>query len=274
MASNLSTIGFVFEDEDDFQAMMTALAESADGRLPARVGDYVVWRSRTGAELWFHAAPPSAGPNGPDAVPEREIHGLTPFFEGRSEVRVKLTTRSHRDGDNAFEGMFVGWVNPDETGEGSYPLSFDAVDFAAHESLELPAVRTVRIAGFARELRAFGSLAAYEASRGSDAVPLAGQCFVPIGLFADAAEADGDSDRGAGTAAATPSSSALLTGRVVEHTRLTNERTGRAFHWLVVESLDATYDIVADPSVIVGEIRTGGTVEAVCWMFGRLIEEE
>jgi hypothetical protein len=43
-------------------------------------------------------------------------------------------------------------------------------------------------------------------------------------------------------------------------------------HWLLVESLEATFDIVADPEVVLGEITAGGTIEAAVMMFGRLLE--
>ena len=52
---------------------------------------------------------------------------------------------------------------------------------------------------------------------------------------------------------------------------LVNEATAQNFHWLLVESLEASYDIVADPSVVSGEITQGGTIECACWMFGRIL---
>ena len=47
----------------------------------------------------------------------------------------------------------------------------------------------------------------------------------------------------------------------------------RTFHWLLVESLAATFDIVADPDVVEGDIVEGGTVEVGCVLIGRLIEQ-
>ena len=265
MASNLSTLGFSFSDEAAFQAAMLKCATDAIAGLKCQAGEYRIWRARSGAELWFHIG---AAQNG-----ETEIQGLTPFFEGQSEIALKITGPVNRPGDTAFEGAFYGWVAPDETGEGNYPLVFDAVDYSAHTAIAWPAVRKVRLSGFARELTAYPSEAAYIAASDGPSEPrLAAQSFIPIGLFA-AAQADPDAETLAKSAALPPSSNALLTGRIRDHRLYTNDATGEAFHWLLVESLDASFDIIADPAVIKGEILPGGTIEVTCLLFGRFLED-
>ena len=181
MASNLSTIGFVFADEDQFREAMLTCAGNVQVRLPCLCGNYGLWRSRTGAEVWFHLGASEDG--------NTEIFGLTPFFEGQSEVSLKITGPVARDGDNPFEGALTGWVSPDDTGEGSYPIIFDAVDFAASANAPWPSIRRVRFAGFARELQAFSSDASYYAARGTpdaEHLKLAAHAFIPVGLFAAA----------------------------------------------------------------------------------------
>ena len=91
VASTLSSIGFVFEDGADFSAAMIRLAGEARERLAVAGGEYAVWRSRTGAEIWFQFAP---GVDGADD----EIIGLTPFYEGLSEIPVKVTAIVRRPG--------------------------------------------------------------------------------------------------------------------------------------------------------------------------------
>ncbi len=262
MASNLSTIGFVFPDEDAFRTSMVEFAGKAQAQLDAPCGSYGIWRSRTGAELWFHFGPSDDG--------NTEIYGLTPFFEGQSELDVRITGPIKRDNDTPFEGAFYAWIYPDDTDAGSYPLVFDAVDFAARSGETWPAIARVKLSGFARELRVFPDEAAYRAAEtGSGAPQLATQAFIPIGLFA-AAEADA-AGAGAGSVPAAPSSAALLTGRIVEASRMTNEATGKDFHWLLVESLDATFDVVADTEIVAGELSAGAIVETTVWLFGRCI---
>lgn len=258
MASNLSTIGFVFPDEETFRTSMVGFAAKAQAQLEAPCGTYGIWRSRTGAELWFHFGPSDEG--------NTEIFGLTPFFEGQSETDVRITGPIRRENDTPFEGAFYAWINPDDGDSGTYPLVFDAVDFAARSGETWPTVMRVKLSGFARELRIFPTEDAYRATdTGSGAPQLATQAFIPIGLFA-AAEADAAASGSAPTA---PSSAALLTGRIIDANRMTNEATGKDFYWMLVESLDATFDIVADPEIVSGTVSAGSIVEATVWLFGR-----
>ena len=93
MVSNLETIGLGVNDRAGFEKLVTGLAEAAREGLSTPVGDYAVWRSRSGAEVWLHIAPASS--DGPDAV--REILGITPFFDGSSKVPLNVTERINKD---------------------------------------------------------------------------------------------------------------------------------------------------------------------------------
>lgn len=260
MASNLSSIGFIFDSAEAFQNAMVELAPRATERIGCEAGDYSVWRSRTGAEIWFHL--PFLGTE--DSA--QDIAGLTPFYEGISDVAIEVVARVNRPDDNDFEGaLTVQVIDPDGSNEG-YPITFDAVDFAAHAEVALPFKARARIVGFARHVRAFADEAAYSADTSGPLgdIALAPRAFIPVGQFAESGE---------GVEMETPASTALLTGFVSEHRRQVNEVTGEAFHWMLVESLAATFDIVADPQTISGAIEVGGTVEVGCVLFGRLIEK-
>ena len=268
MASNLSTIGFVFADEDSFRSAKVTCASEATGRLACTCGNYGIWRSRTGAEVWFHLGEADDGGT--------EIFGLTPFFEGQSDVALNITGPVVRNGDNPFEGSMTGWViahdsGPDQSGEGSYPLVFDAVDYAAQSISAWPVIRHVRLSCFAREMQVFADEAAYYAARGApdaEHPKLSAHAFIPVGLFAVAQEVNGD----AATPPQAPSSAALLTGKILEHRTYTNEASGKDFVWMLVESLEVTFDILADPAVVTGEIADGATIEAAVWIFGRFLD--
>ncbi len=268
MASNLETIGLGVRTEQEFEDLVHRLAREAEEGLSTPAGDYAVWRSRSGAEVWLHIAKPDAGgeePSGPEAGgPVREIRGLTPFFGGESAIDVNVTAQIKRPNDNEFEGAFQAWVAPgdDPADEGAYPLVFDAVDFAAFANQPLPARGRVRIAGFSRELKAFPDEAAFAAANASGP-GFAAQSFFPVGLLAEAEANDG--------AVSAPSSNALINGIVRRHMERTNELTGQPYHWLEVESLAASYDIIAAPGVVSGEITEGGVVQAACWLFGRML---
>lgn len=259
MASNLSSIGFTFADAKEFQHVMLDLAPRCIERIGCNVGDYAVWRSRTGAEIWFHLA--TFGTED-DA---RDIIGLTPFYEGFSEIAVDVTERLNRPDDNPFEGAFKAWVVDESDGQQLYPVTFDAVDFAAHAGVTLPSRASARITGFARELHVYRDENEF-AARPEDAerLPLGPRAFVPIGQFAGLDDAAAPSG---------PDSSALLTGSVREHSLHTNEVSGETFHWLLVDSLGAAYDIVADTATVNGTIEIGCTVEVTCILIGRLMAD-
>ncbi|MCB1548936.1 MAG: hypothetical protein KDJ41_14045, partial [Hyphomicrobiaceae bacterium] len=59
--------------------------------------------------------------------------------------------------------------------------------------------------------------------------------------------------------------------RVVAHRVLTNEETGDTFHWLLVKSLEASYDIVADPAVVKGPLGVDAVVRIGGAFFGRIL---
>jgi hypothetical protein len=261
MASNLSSIGFHFTDAKAFQCEMIRLAANTIERLECDAGSYAIWRSRTGAEIWFHL--PLFG----DENEAADIEGLTPWFEGESEVRLEIRQRIRRPADNAFEGAFEAWIGGGDNGiDGAdHPVVFDAIDFAAHAGRALPFACSVRLTGCARSLRAFADAAAFDAAQGRSTGhdrALAARAFIPIGMFAASA--------GAPEAMAT--SDALLSGTVRAHRRLVNEASGSSFHWLLVRSLACDFDLVADPDIVTGEIEVGGCVEVTCPLFGRLLD--
>lgn len=267
MASNLSSIGFVFENAEDFQARAIALAAQARERLSCEACEYAIWRSRTGAELWFHLASTEG------EADASEIIGLTPFFEGQSTVAMRITAAIERPEDNAHEGLLYGWVLSDgQIGGDAYPLVFDAIDFAAHASRPLPAAWNCRITGFCRDLKLHTTSESLpELGEGARIAP---QAFIPLGLFGDgeaetanAASPGGDNDN-----ETPPEPMALLTGIVRAHKILTNEASRRTFHWMRVESLIATFDLVADPEIVSGTIKEGSIVETIAWLFGRVLD--
>ncbi len=258
MASNLSSIGFAFRDRSQFASTMTRLAGDTNDRIVTSCGEYAIWRSRAAAEIWFHIAAKAT-----DDQTEREILGLTPFFEGQSEIRVQITEVFQERDDSSFEGGFKCWVKPDGNGGGSYPMAFRAIDFAAHSARTWPAIRQVRLTGFARDVKAYTSAEVFYAAQSGEPA-FSAQSFVPIGLFA-ALDTEANENP-------PPADGAMLTGRVVYHRTLTNEVTGLEFVWLVVESLDAAFDIVADPSVVTGDLKPDGTVEVLCSFYGRIMD--
>ena len=196
---------------------------------------------------------------------EIEIYGLTPFFDGKSEVTLSLTGALHDSDDNPFEGVLRASI-PAAGEEAGYPIAFQAVDYALSCAGPFPAERRVRLSAFARELSVYENESAYFAARaGDEGLKLAAQAYVPIGLLSVEPSAEGEPPP------ALPATVAVFTGRVLEHSQLTNEVTSQTFDWVVVETLDMTLDVVADPSVVRGPLAEGATVEISALMFGRVL---
>ena len=253
----VSTIGLVFASDDEFRDTMIRLVTEAREYHAAPPGEYAIWRSRTGAEIWFHI-------EGTDAVGvnERAIAGLTPFYEGGRSTQLVITDVVRRTGYNPFEGAFQAKFGG--TGDDAgIPLVFDAVNFAAYADRKLPVRLKVKLSGFAREVKAYPTEAEYYAAQTREPA-FASRSFVPIGMFSP--------DPGDSADKQPPSSYAALTGSILEARRLENEATGRGFQWLLVDTVGGVIDIVADPDVVSGDVVEGATVEVICFMFGRIMD--
>lgn len=256
MPGNLSSIGFEFETDADYVEAVERIAGSADRRLGARGGDYAIWQSDCGCALWLHLG-------AADASGERDVIGLTPFFEGSSELDVVIMRAFQRPQDNPFEGAWEGMIDPGPDGDGGLPIVMDAVDYAARKPAAYPHRTRMRVVAFARDVTAYPVLEGTDIETGRPA-PVAREGFYPVGHITEAEAADE-----AGAAGGDPSSFALLLGRVHEAHDLTNADSGLAYHWLVVECQGSRFDVVAAPDAVQGAIVENGMVEVTAQMFGR-----
>ena len=245
MASNLASIGFHFDDTEEFAAVMLPLAETAIERLGCPVGDYAIWRSRTGAEIWFHL--PLFGTEN-DA---RDIEGLTPFFEGESEVAVTITQAVARPGDNPFEGALACRIRGARGQADSAELAFEAVDFAVRCDMTAAFECHARLVGFAHGGRVLGE---GEAASGISAVSAA------------------PAVASATTMARSAPSLVRIAGRVCDCRQCVNEVSAKPFEWLLVDAGCAIVDVVTAPGVIGSDIAKGSTIEVNATLFGRIVD--
>jgi hypothetical protein len=51
----------------------------------------------------------------------------------------------------------------------------------------------------------------------------------------------------------------------------TNQLTGQAFCWALVETLSATYDVVIDPELLDALPQVGNVLHGSFWMSGRIV---
>jgi hypothetical protein len=248
MPSHFSTIGLPVASVEEANALANRVGSLAE-ELPAPSGVYFRWSDPSGAELWLQVSA------------DNELIGMNPHYAGRSAVRVGLTARLPSAEPNELDGSFQGWADPtgDAPDTGCYPFVFDAPDYRLHEGLSLPARKEVQIAAFAREIVAFKSVAAYDASQTGD-LKYASQSFIPSGLFA-----------AAGDSTIPRRAQAIFTGHVLAADEKVNVLTGRAFYWALVETLGGAYDVVIDSRGLSGVPAVGGVLSGSFWLSGRII---
>ena len=232
MASNFDCIGLRVTNATELEDLVFRLAGDASERLVTDIGEYAIWRSRTGAELWLHLGAAEEG--------VREIVGMTPFFDGRSNLLLDVDRVIKRPSDNEHEGAFHGRICA-SANDGT-PLIFDAVDFAAHNTRSLPARWHIRLTGFARQM-----ILRTDAERHRPALTLT-------------------------DASADIESMVRVSGQIASCETLINEATGNSFCWLFIDGADASLDVVAPLEVLPDAIKLGAMVEADCVLFGRIMD--
>ncbi len=246
MPSHFSTIGMPVHDRPELVALIQRVSELA-AVLETKQGQYLRWSDPSGAELWIQV----------DA--HDTLIGVTPHFSGKASLRVRLDSRIQRPKDSEMEGAFQAWADPDQQPESvTYPLVFDAPDFRRHDSLALPISVPVQLAAFAHELSCYDSPEAFAADQ--TGIRYAPKSFIPSGMFL----AEGES-------AGPPRSQAIFTGIILETGKRINQLTGESFDWILVDSLDGSFDVVADPQLINHDLQVGGVVYGSFWLSG-LIE--
>jgi len=278
MPSHLSDLGFAYEGFPDLDAELDHLVGQARGQgrtIPCPGGSYVLWETSAGAELWVQLD--SAG----------QVVGANPHFSGSARLTVGLT-EVYEPGYGPLGGSIHGWAAPegDDPESGAYPFVVDIPNFACVREALVPGLTSVvQVAAFAHELSCYPSDEAFEEAQQAPHRTLrarlgrllqgrrkpppgfAPESFIPAGLVDRAMGWRGPSD-------SPPEAHAVLTGHVLAAALLTNPATGRAFHHLLVRSFGGSFDVVADPAIVVGEPVAGGVVQGHFWLSGRLVELE
>lgn len=247
MPSQFSAIGFSVRSGEDLAALASQVAERAN-TINAREGQYLKWSPPSGEQLWLQVKHTG------DAM------GMNPHFEGKSSVRVAVEARVTRSTHTPLDGTFLAWANPPEDGVGGdYPLAFDCPDAAVHDEVTLPMAVDAQIAAFAQQLTVHDSEAAYLSDQAAQGQSFGSRSFIPSGLISPSGEP-----------VTPPESHALFTGHVLEAGERRNSVTGESFWWALVDTQGGTFDVVVDPSLLVGPIRTGNVISGWFWLSGRL----
>ena len=247
MANLFATLGFDIDTEEKFSAQSLMVAEAGDRIALPGGGEYRRWSPGAGIELWAQ-------------ITGNQVVGMNPHFAGETTIRAGVSARFRDPGLSALDGMYQVWPEPvtDDPETGSTTFVIDAPDFALHSRLKLPVIAPVQVSAFAFELDAFGSEEAYAESQTGE-LKYAPESLIPSGMF------------GADMSLADPvRPEAHFTGRVLDSELRINPSTGFPFRWMRVRTWGGEMDVLAEPSLIAGEVVEGGIVAGTFWLSGRV----
>ncbi|WP_172252477.1 hypothetical protein [Saccharibacillus deserti] len=247
MSNHMTAIGFNVQSAEDFEQVAEYAYETGESIETAR-GIYLLAQAGSGIEIWLQMNT------------ENQVIGLNPHYFGSSRFKVKLTDEIIRSEGSELDGTFHVWAEFDgETEESdSYPFVFEMPNRAVYRDVQLPRSVTIQLTAFAHELSVFDSEEQFHESQQHEEVKFAAEAFIPTGLFVEEGE---------------PGSMAMFTGQVQQSAWITNEYTGKSFHWALVRTLGGEIDVVADRETLDEEIPVGGIVSGTFWLSAKIIEE-
>lgn len=266
MSIRVHALGFPAEWSAATAELLTAVAEHKAREVTTRKGKYRLWRSLQGAELWFHdplPAPPrpallrrSASTAGEEIVRPR-ITAVTPFHRGLSKCEIKIGRFLTLDRTNPLEGSCLGWLPSPVAGGREQVIVLELAPFALHDLKTPPYKTTAQILCAAHAVWAWPNATAYNARTPT-------KRRIQAGTFAPVTEADVPEVRL--TYRASPVTLGLATGIIRRSIRHLNPVTGTPYYWLLLETRRGTFDVVANPDVVEGDISEGHVAQ-VCGSF-------
>lgn len=163
-----------------------------------------------------------------------------------------------------------GFSNPN-TNEAFITLEFDSPNFGFFGGRPLPAIVTVQLSAFAREIRTFDSVEEYESMKekttclrdGKEVdISLSSQ-FFGSGSFVDKEK----------------TGYACIVGHVIETELRNNELSGESFYWALIETTGGIQiDVVIHPTLLdtysSKPPQVGGVVRGYFWLSGLLLVDD
>ena len=278
MCTRLHAIGFPCEI-DRPTADFIAKAASTRRRIVVPRGEYRIWRSPTGAEIWLHYAGTtpsgSGGKSGSRAVAEArmtpapfdaiaDLSGMSIVHGGTSDVPMRLVRAIATSSRNPLEGLGIGALASRRPDERPIVFTFELLGFA-QERISRPTEVRAQLTGLAQRVWAYPSESAYMAATPS-------RRLVARGAVADVTATDlADLQL---IYRPRPGALWLLTGDVLRSMRLINPVTSRPYYWVSLATDRGNFDIVANPGAIEGDISDGNVVQTVVSVTGRILARQ
>ncbi len=245
--SHFSDIGFSGITREQFAELNKEICEAGE-QFNTAVGDYYVLKIEPRIEFWVCI------PNDKSKEP-----GCNPYFNGVTENIVRISDvipSDYSDMENAYS-VWINEGNVNDTQE--YPFIFDSPNFSINDSL-IGKEALAQVTAFAEsELSLYEDEAEFTAEQKKKGHDFFGtHTFVPSGQFVQEGQKQ--------------VARAMFAGEVKRVEILKNSRTGYEFYWLVVNSLDADYDIVVDPKMTNKIIEIGNIIFGSFWLSGKIIK--
>jgi hypothetical protein len=252
---------------------ISAAALKTKRRVACPDGEYRVWRSGAGAEIWMHypkrRSRPSRGPAKPDASEARrpfdpidDLMGLSVVHAGASSVRMRLARALRVSQDNPLDGVCIATLPSRREGEKAIAFTFELLGFG-NERTAAGSDARVQLTGLAQKVWAFRNEAEYLANTPS-------RRLIGRGAIADVNA--GELPDVPLIYRPKPGTLWLVTGEVRRSIRLVNPVTSQPYYWIDLATDRGNIDLVTSPGVIEGDISDGHTLQAVVAMAGRVLE--
>ncbi len=262
MSTRLHAMGFASEWTPQMLRHIEVLSASRSKLVGAAKGNYRVWRSKDGAELWFHyphrtlrdRLTTKVGPVVPE--PLRPI-AVTPFHRGLSSVPIRIGRYLSADRLNPLEGSCMAWLPPPGVGGRRQAMVLELAPYGLQALRTPPHDATAQIVCFSHRVWSFADAAGYIRQTPGNRRIQNGS-ISPI-TATDVPEVEL-------TYGQSPITLGLMTGTVRRAIRYVNPETHDPYYWFLLETRRGAIDVIANPAHVEGDISEGHVAQ-VCGSF-------
>jgi hypothetical protein len=256
LSRSLAAIGVVGVDRRPQSDLLALLAGAASQVFECHHGEYRLWRSKEGAELWFHVARNAGGPSPARAiVPELGIIALTPFHSTRGVVRITVTASVTLQDGNPLAGAYVCYLPSQREGDRALQIVLEMVPYGLTRQVEPPFEAYVELLGLVTDATIYTSLTDYFVRVTSSQLVAPGTVVPQI----EGSERD----------AADLRCMVVVTGVVTECERLESSLSGLPYWRLIVATERGHFDLVAPEAAFDGKPTVGVLIQAKARLIGR-----
>lgn len=267
MSTRLHALGFASEWTPELLKQIEGLASTKSKLVGAAKGNYRVWRSQQGAELWFHypkrpASSSASSAKGAAAKPivERPV-AVTPFHRGLSSCQIRIGRYLSLDRVNPLEGSVMAWLQAPASGGHEQVIVLELAPYGLQPLRSPPHATTAQIVCFAHAVWAFKDAATY-----SRETP--GNRRIHVGSVSPTTEADVPEVKL--NYRQSPITLGLAVGTVRRAIRHINPETREPYYWMLLETKRGTIDVIANPAQVQGDISEGNVAQVLGSFLARL----